>query len=128
MPYQTLFTNAFPIDLEVAGTEYFLDDLYCTRPSCPCVDVTCIILRHDPASQQNVAHAGFKYNVETGKTKAMSEFPGKLNVAEWLKRFSQAHPIDLEAVLASRYRFMRGEFIRARKESRGPLSLPQGLK
>lgn len=115
VPYMTLFPNAFPIDLEVAGEEYLIDDLYCTRPGCPCVDVTCVILKNDKASGQSVAHAGFKYNIETGKTKVMSEFPAKLNVAEWFKRFSQAHPVSLDVLLASRYRFMRTHYIAARQ-------------
>jgi hypothetical protein len=133
VPYQMVFPDAFPIDIDAGGHAYVLDDLYCTRPGCPCVDVTCIILRQDPASGQSAAHAGFKYNIETGKSKAMSEFPTKLNVAEYFKRFSQGHPIDLDVVLRSRYRFMRGEFIANAKErlalAPGPAPRPlQGLK
>ncbi|MCA2961720.1 MAG: hypothetical protein IOD12_15835 [Silvanigrellales bacterium] len=118
VPYMSLFPNAFPIDLEVAGEEYLIDDLYCTRASCPCVDVTCVILKNDKASGKSVAHAGFKYNIETGKSKAMSEFPTKINVAEWFKRFSHSHPVSLDLLLASRYHFMRKNYIEARDGAR----------
>jgi|GEM_PF-663579 len=113
VPFQSVFPDSFPIDLAYEGGEYFLDDLYCTTPACPCTDVTCIVLKNDPRSGQNAAVAGFKFQVESGKVKAMSEFPGKFNPSEWLKRFSRAHPVSLDLVLTSRFAFMRKQYIAA---------------
>ena len=111
VPYQMVFPQAIPIDRIVDGTRYIIDDLYCTKPSCPCTDVTCVVLKLDQENGQEVAWGGFTYNLENRKFKPLPQFPSKFNASEWFKQFSKQHPFDLDAVLKSRFQFMRTQFI-----------------
>ena len=114
VPYQMVFPQAIPVDRIVDGTRFILDDLYCTKPGCPCTDVTCIVLKLDQENGQEVAFGGFTYNLENAKFKPLPQFSAKFNASEWFKQFSKNHPFSLEAVLKSRYQFMRTQFIAER--------------
>jgi hypothetical protein len=117
LPYNALFPFALPIERELDGAAFFLDDMYCTKPACPCTDVTCLILKIEPDSGKEVAWGGFRYDVNTGKLKVMQDLPSKFNAQEWFKQFSLAYPFDLTLTLESRYRFVRNDFLKARDEA-----------
>lgn len=114
VPFQALFPYAIPMEKEIDGEVYVLDDLYCAKPGCPCTEVTCIILKQDFKNNVETAWGGFKYNTATQKLKALPEFPGKFNTSEWFKRFSKDYPLPLDLVLKARFEFMRGDFIKER--------------
>lgn len=120
VPYQALFPQSLLIERTVDGTRYVVDDLYCTKPGCPCSDVTCVVLKLDTALGQEVAYGGFSYNVETQKLKQLPQFPGKFNAQEWFKQFSKNSPFDLNLLLRTRHRFMRTDFIAERRTKRAP--------
>ncbi|MBM3381880.1 MAG: hypothetical protein FJY29_05505 [Betaproteobacteria bacterium] len=119
VPFQMLFPNAQPIERFVEGERFVLDDLYCTNPSCSCSDVTCVVLKFDPASGQEVAWGGFRWSSDTDKLKVFPQFSSKFNASEWFKQFDHSSAIDLKLLLRSRQTFMRTEFIAARKAARG---------
>lgn len=118
VPFQMLFPNAQPIERFVDGERYVIDDLYCTNPTCSCSDVTCVVLKFDHASGQEVAWGGFKWATDTEKFKVLPQFSSKFNASEWFKQFDLASGIDLKMLLSSRQKFMRSEFIAARKAAR----------
>jgi hypothetical protein len=119
VPYQMLFPNAQPIERFVEGERFVIDDLYCTNPKCSCTDVTCVVLKFDPASGQDVAWGGFKWTSDADKFKTLPQFSSKFNASEWFKQFDKTSGMDLKLLLTSRQAFMRNEFIKARTEARG---------
>jgi hypothetical protein len=118
VPFQMLFPSAQPIERFVDGERFVIDDLYCTNPSCSCSDVTCVVLKFDPASGQEVAWGGFRWSTDTEKLKVLPQFSSKFNASEWFKQFDIASAVDLKLLLSSRQQFMRTEFIAARKAAR----------
>lgn len=118
VPYQMLFPNAQPVERFVEGERFVIDDLYCTNPKCSCTDVTCVVLKFDPASGQDVAWGGFKWTSENDKFKPLPQFSSKFNAAEWFKQFDKASGFDLKLLLTSRQNFMRKDFINARQAIR----------
>ncbi|MEN9528472.1 MAG: hypothetical protein RI932_345 [Pseudomonadota bacterium] len=119
VPFQMLFPSAQPIERFVDGERFVIDDLYCTNPTCSCTDVTCVVLKFDPASGQEVAWGGFRWSSDTEKFKVLPQFSSKFNASEWFKKFDSASAFDLKLLLGSRQTFMRTEFIAARKAARG---------
>ncbi len=115
VPFQMLFPNTQPIERFVEGERFVIDDLYCTNPSCPCTDVTCVVLKLDTASGQEVAWGGFKWSSDSEKIKVLPQFSSKFNAAEWFKQFDLASGVNLKLLLRSRQSFMRTSFISARK-------------
>ncbi|MFZ9520370.1 MAG: hypothetical protein ACO3A4_07825 [Silvanigrellaceae bacterium] len=115
VPFQMLFPNGQPIERFVDGERYVIDDLYCTNPSCNCTDVTCVVLKLLPASGTEVAWGGFKWNIETDKFRPLPQFSNKFNASEWFKQFNAGSAFDLKLLLTSRQKFMRSEYIAARK-------------
>lgn len=115
VPFQMLFPNGQPIERFVDGERYVIDDLYCTNPSCNCTDVTCVVLKLLPASGTEVAWGGFKWNIESDKFRPLPQFSNKFNASEWFKQFNAASAFDLKLLLSSRQKFMRSEYIAARK-------------
>lgn len=113
-PFQGAFPEALEIRRGVDDSMYILDDLYCTKPACPCTDVTCVVLKFDGEGPET-AYAGFTYDIESKKFKLLPNFPNKLNAKEWFKKFDAEFPLGLEATLASRFHFMRKEFMAVRK-------------
>lgn len=118
VPFQMLFPNGQPIERFVDGERYVIDDLYCTNPSCNCTDVTCVVLKLLPASGTEVAWGGFKWNIEADKFRPLPQFSNKFNAAEWFKRFNAESAFDLKLLLSSRQKFMRTQYIAARKAAR----------
>lgn len=116
VPFQMLFPNTQPIERFVEGERYVIDDLYCTNPSCPCTDVTCVVLKLDLASGQEVAWGGFKWSSDTDKIKVLPQFSSKFNAAEWFKQFDLASGVSLKLLLSTRQTFMRTDFISARNQ------------
>lgn len=117
VPFQMLFPNTQPIERFVDGERFVIDDLYCTNPNCPCTDVTCVVLKLDVASGQEVAWGGFKWSSDSEKIKVLPQFSSKFNAAEWFKQFDNASGVNLKLLLRSRQSFMRTNFISARKSS-----------
>jgi len=117
VPFQMLFPNTQPIERFVDGERFVIDDLYCTNPNCPCTDVTCVVLKLDIASGQEVAWGGFKWSSDSEKIKVLPQFSSKFNAAEWFKQFDNASGVNLKLLLRSRQSFMRTNFISARKSS-----------
>jgi hypothetical protein len=118
VPFQMLFPNGQPIERFVDGERYVIDDLYCTNPTCSCTDVTCVVLKFLPHSGTEVAWGGFKWNIESDKLKPLPQFSNKFNAAEWFKQFNAASGFDLKLLLSSRQKFMRNEYITARRAQR----------
>jgi hypothetical protein len=118
VPFQMLFPSAQPIERFVEGERFIIDDLYCTNPTCSCTDVTCVVLKLDKSSGQEVAWGGFKWDVKSEKFKVLPQFSSKFNASEWFKHFDLNSGIDLKTLLTSRQSFMRTEFINARKSAR----------
>lgn len=118
VPFQLLFPNGQPIERIVDGERYVIDDLYCTNPQCSCTDVTCVVLKFLPMSGTEVAWGGFKWNIETDKFKPMPQFSNKFNAAEWFKQFNAALGFELKFLLSSRQKFMRNQYIAARKAAK----------
>lgn len=118
VPYQMLFPSGQPIERFVDGERYVIDDLYCTNPTCSCTDVTCVVLKFLPASGTEVAWGGFKWNIESDKLKTLPQFSNKFNASEWFKQFNAASGFDLKLLLSSRQKFMRNEYITARRAQR----------
>lgn len=119
VPFQMLFPNSQPIERFVDGERFVIDDLYCTNPTCACTDVTCVVLKLDPTSGQEVAWGGFKWASDNEKFKVLPQFSSKFNAAEWFKQFDKASGFDLKMLLSSRQKFMRNDFIAARKAASG---------
>lgn len=116
VPFQMLFPNSQPIERFVDGERFIIDDLYCTNPTCPCTDVTCVVLKLDIASGQEVAWGGFKWSADSEKLKTLPQFSTKFNASEWFKQFDLASGVSLKFLLRSRQAFMRSEFISERKK------------
>lgn len=117
VPFQMLFPNSQPIERFVDGERFIIDDLYCTNPNCPCTDVTCVVLKLDRESGQEVAWGGFKWSSDTEKIKTLPQFSSKFNASEWFKQFDVSSGVSLKLLLRSRQGFMRNEFISARKNA-----------
>lgn len=118
VPFQMLFPNTQPIERFVDGERFVIDDLYCTNPSCPCTDVTCVVLKLDQASGQEVAWGGFKWSSDSEKIRTLPQFASKFNASEWFKQFDLTSGVSLKLLLRSRQSFMRTQFIAARKDAR----------
>jgi hypothetical protein len=118
VPFQMLFPNGQPIERFADGERYVIDDLYCTNPTCTCTDVTCVVLKFLPTSGTEVAWGGFKWNIESDKLKPLPQFTNKFNASEWFKQFNAASAFDLKLLLSRRQKFMRSEYLAARKALR----------
>lgn len=118
VPFQMLFPNGQPIERFSDGERYVIDDLYCTNPNCNCTDVTCVVLKFLPNSGTEVAWGGFKWNIEADKFRPLPQFSNKFNAAEWFKQFNAASAFDLKLLLSTRQKFMRTQYIAARKAVR----------
>ncbi len=115
VPFGAFIQNPQPIERVVDDTLYIFDDLYCTKPQCPCTDVTCMIIQRDIENPgPEAVFGGFRYDITTGQMKIIPDLPGKFNAKEWFKKFSAESPFELDFLLKARYEFMRGPFIAAR--------------
>lgn len=110
VPFQALFPFSGNIERTYKDEVYFLDDLYCTVPTCDCNEVNCIVLSIDQKSGQEVVYGGFKYHFEKKTFKNLPDFPSQFNAQEWFKQFNLNQPIQLSLLFESRYKFLRQEF------------------
>ena len=103
--------EALKPELFYDGAHYSLIDHYCVNPTCLCFNITCVVLKWDPASQKDVAVSGFRYNLQDQKIKPFKDIPVKSNPSEWLKRFRIHCPIDLEDLFLARRKLLRAQYV-----------------